>query len=146
MWKLACLISALLVTTHTLGGDNDARAEGTEPFVILGTSVNKTIEFSYYLDVCGDHASGERLRALALRKVDTCSAPAAEKLAIRERINALTAAMGERVRTCDTDYDCSLGKRTYCPGIASQKVEFASLMDEAEKDKAALDRLAGSCN
>jgi hypothetical protein len=121
-------------------------AEGTEPFVILGTSVNKTVEFSYYLDLCGDQAGGERLRSLALRKLDACQVPAEQKSAMRNRLNQLAAALAERVRTCDGDADCALGKRTYCPGIAKQRPEFVSLMDEAEKDRAALDRLAGSCN
>ena len=122
-----------------------AAPEGAEPFVFVGNSLGKTVEFSYYLDVCGHQATGERLRRLTLKKLDTCPLPASEKESLRSDLKALEADMEARMKGCDADADCALGKRQYCPGMAKSAVEFTALMDEAEKDQTALDRLAGGC-
>ena len=138
---LSVLTLALCATTW-----RSSAAEGAEHFVFLGNSVGKTVEFSYYLDVCGDHANGERLRQLAMRKLEACEIPPERKQAIRDDAAALSVQMETRIKTCDADADCALGKRQYCPGIAKEKLEFLSLMDEAEASQPALDRLAGGCN
>jgi hypothetical protein len=142
----AALILSMLTLLSCVASWRACRAEGTEHFVFLGNSVGKTMEFSYYLDVCGDQANGERLRRLALRKLDSCEIPSARKQAIRSDAAILSVQMESRIKSCDADADCALGKRQYCPGIAKERAEFLSLMDEAESSQPALDRLAGGCN
>ena len=138
----------LLLSTMALcmAGSRFSAAEGIEHFVFLGHSVGKTVEFSYYFDACGDTTTGERLRRLALRKLEACELTAERKQAIRDSVTALSAQMDAHVKSCDSEHDCALGKRQYCPGIARQKAEFADLMDEAESSQPALDRLTGGCN
>jgi hypothetical protein len=136
----------LAIVALCLAGSRHGSAEGIEHFVFLGHSVGKTVEFSYYFDACGDTATGARLRRLALRKLEACELPAERKQAIRDNVAALSVQMDAHVKSCDSDPDCALGKRQYCPGLARQKDEFAGLMDEAESSSPALDRLTGGCN
>ena len=81
-----------------------------------------------------------------MRKLDACEIAPERKQAIRNDAAALSVQMEGRIKSCDADADCALGKRQYCPGIAKEKAEFLSLMDEAEASQPALDRLAGGCN
>ena len=142
----AALVLSVLTLMLCAASWRPGAAEGTQHFVFLGNSVGKTVEFSYYLDVCGDRTNGERLRRLAMRKLEACEIAPERRQAIRNDAAALSAQMEMRIKTCDADTDCALGKRQYCPGIAKQQAEFLSLMNEAESSQTALDRLAGGCN
>ncbi|HYM32539.1 MAG TPA: hypothetical protein VEU47_14635 [Candidatus Cybelea sp.] len=139
-------IPMLLIAAATLTlAATPIAAEGTGGFVFMGLSVSKTVEFSYYYDVCGDQATGERLRRLAARRLDACELPTAEKSALRNKTTALSADMRGRIRNCDADQSCVLGKRQFCPNINEHRSVIEQDLIAAEGGGAALERVAGAC-
>jgi len=127
-------------------GREAAKAEGMDRLTFLGYSVKKTIEFSYYLDVCGNPAGGAQLRKLALRKLAACEASASPTGLLSREVEMLSRQMIERMQACDADADCNRGRQLFCPRVSQSSLELAEAMREAGESDTMLDRLVGGCS
>ena len=121
-------------------------AEGADRLTFLGHSVTKTVEFSYYMDVCGDTAGGAHLRKLALRKLAACEVTANPAGKLSREIEDFSAEMVRRVQACDADANCARGRHDFCPRVQQSSAELGLMMNEADENTTALDRLVGGCS